>query len=411
MAQVNITLNLKEILQLFSHDRSEGFRILLEKGLNAILKAESAEQLMAGDYERNPERTDYRNGWRERKLNSRVGTILLEVPRHRNTPFRTAVFDNFSRTEQALLSGMMEMVVNGVSTKKVSDIVEELCGTSFSKSTVSSVCYGLDGAVREFRQRPLTGRYPFVILDATYFKVRADGRVTSRAMLIAYGTNDRGEREIIDFNVYANESRETWNDFLNNLKERGMHGVLMFTSDAHEGIRNAIANVYPDVPWQRCQFHFAKNIADKVPKKYQSGIRYELQTMFRCRNVEEARKVCDEIIRDYGDIAEKAMKILDEGFESSMTVMTLPEHYRRFYRTSNHIERLNRELKRRSKVIGVFPNGDSLVRIIGSYMIEMNEKLRKKKRIFKGDIYDILGFDITARLLDIAREQLKLIAA
>ena len=411
MAQVNITLNLKEILQLFLDDRSEGFRILLEKGLNAILKAESAEQLMAGDYERNPERTDYRNGWRERKLNSRVGTILLEVPRHRNTPFRTAVFDNYSRTEQAMLSGMMEMVVNGVSTKKVSDIVEELCGTSFSKSTVSSICCGLDGAVREFRQRPLTGRYPFVILDATYFKVRADGRVTSRAMLIAYDTNDRGEREIIDFNVYANESRETWNDFLNNLKERGMHGVLMFTSDAHEGIRNAIANVYPDVPWQRCQFHFAKNIADKVPKKYQSGIRYELQTMFRCRNVEEARKVCDEIIRDYGDIAEKAMKILDEGFESSMTVMTLPEHYRRFYRTSNHIERLNRELKRRSKVIGVFPNGDSLVRIIGSYMIEMNEKLRKKKRIFKGDIYDILGFDITARLLDIAREQLKLIAA
>lgn len=411
MAQVNITLNLEEILQLFSSDRNEGFRILLEKALNAVLQAESAEQLNAGSYERNSERTDYRNGWRERKLNSRVGTMVLKVPRHRNVPFQTVVFDNFSRTEQALLSAMMEMVITGVSTKKVSDIVEELCGTSFSKSTVSSICCGLDAAVREFRQRPLTCKYPFVILDATYFKVRVNHRVISRAMLIAYGTNEQGEREIIDFNAYANESKDTWNDFLSNLKERGMHGVLMFTSDAHEGIRNAIANVYPDVPWQRCQFHFAKNIADKVPKKFQSGIRYELQTMFRCRTVEEARKVCDEIIHDYRDVAENAMKILDEGFESSMTVMTLPEHYRRFYRTSNHIERLNRELKRRSKVIGVFPNDDSLVRIIGSYMIEMNEKLREKKRIFKGDIYNILGFKVTAKLLDIAREQLKLIAA
>lgn len=412
MAQLNITLNQEEILLLLSNNRDEAFKTLLKECLNKLLQVESAEQLHAESYERNTGRTDFRNGTRERTLNTRMGSILLAVPRHRNTPFKTDVFENYERSEKALLAGMMEMVVLGVSTRKVSRIVEELCGTSFSKSTVSDLCRDLDENVHAFQQRPLTKRYPFVILDATYFKVRENHRVISKALMIAYGTNEHGEREIIDFRAYERESKETWNAFLRNLKERGLHGVFMIVSDAHEGIRDASSKVYPDAPWQRCQFHFAKNIIDKVPKKYQAGLRYELQTMFRCHTVEAARKLCDEIIRDYGDIAENAMKILDEGFESAMTVMALPEHLRRFYRTSNHIERLNRELKRRSRVIGVFPNEESLVRIIGSFLLEIQDQLQQKKRIFKENIYDkLLGTGIPEKLIQIAHEQLKLLAA
>lgn len=412
MAQIHITLNQEEILQLLLNDRGEAFKQLFQKSLNEILKAESAEQLQADPYERNDNRTDFRNGFRERNFNTRLGVLTLDVPRHRNVPFKTALFDNYSRSETALLACMMEMVVLGVSTRKVSDVVEQICGKFFSKSTVSEICRTLDDAVLEFRQRPLTKKYPFVILDATYFKVRENHRIVSKALMIAYGTNEYGEREIINFGVYNNESKETWKDFLNMLKKQGLRDVLMFVSDAHEGIRSAIAAVYPDVPWQRCQFHFAKNIADKVPKKYQAGIRYELQTMFRCKTVEEARRVRDEIINEYGDIAESAMRTLDEGFESSMTVMTLPEHLRKYYRTSNHIERFNRELKRRSRVIGVFPNAESLVRIIGSNLIELNENLCLKKKIFKGSIYEKLyGLDVPVKLLEIAHEQLKLLAA
>ena len=255
MAHLHFTLNQEEIQELLLENRSEAFKKLLESALNSVLQAESEEQLSAGRYQRSDERTDYRNGCRDRELNTRIGRITLHVPRHRNVPFRTLVFENYSRSEAALIAGMAEMVVNGVSTRKVSKVMETLCGTSFSKSAVSDVCKDLSKEVSEFQRRPIEGDYPFVTVDATYFKVREDHRVTSKA----------------------------------------------------------------------------------------------------------ARKIRDRIIDDYRDVAESAVACLDEGFESAMTVMTLPEHLRRFYRTSNNIERINKELKRRSKVIGVFPNAESLL--------------------------------------------------
>ena len=412
MAQLNITLNQEEIQALLLDDRGEAFKKILQTSLNKILQAESAEQLKAAPYERSEERTDCRNGSRDRDLNTRVGRITLHVPRHRNVPFKTLVFDNYSRSEAALVAGMAEMVVNGVSTRKVSRVMETLCGASFSKSAVSDVCKDLETAVKEFQTRPLEGDYPFLTVDATYFKVRENSRIISKAFMIAYGTNAEGHREILGFGVYANESGATWTDFLLSLKKQGLTGLLMITSDAHEGILNAIGKVFPTVPWQRCQFHFSRNITDKAPKKYQTGLRAELQELFNCKTIAEAHKVRDRIIEDYRDIAESAVACLDEGFESSMTVMLLPAWLRRFYRTSNQIERLNKELKRRSKVIGVFPNEDSVLRLMGSVLIERHDAMLGGRAVFSKDsLSALLKSDIPAKLIVIAEEQRQLRAA
>ena len=412
MAQLNITLNQEEIQALLLEDQGEAFKKILQASLNKILQAESAEKLKAEPYERSAERTDSRNGSRDRDLNTRVGRITLQVPRHRNVPFKTLVFENYSRSEAALVAGMAEMVVNGVSTRKVSRVMETLCGTSFSKSAVSDVCKDLDKAVKEFRTRPLEGDYPFLTVDATYFKVRENSRVISKAFMIAYGTNAEGHREILGFGVYANESGATWTDFLLGLKKRGLTGLLMITSDAHDGILNAIGKVFPTVPWQRCQFHFIRNITDKAPKKYQAGLQTELQELFNCKTMAEARKVRDRIMEDYRDVAEPAVTCLDEGFESAMTVMLLPAWLRRFYRTSNQIERLNKELKRRSKVIGVFPNEDSVLRLMGSVLMERHDAIQAGRAVFsKESLASLMNSDVPAKLIVIAEEQRHLRAA
>lgn len=412
MAQLNITLNQEEIQALLLEDQGEAFKKILQASLNKILQAESAEKLKAEPYERSAERTDSRNGSRDRDLNTRVGRITLQVPRHRNVPFKTLVFENYSRSEAALVAGMAEMVVNGVSTRKVSRVMETLCGTSFSKSAVSDVCKDLDKAVKEFRTRPLEGDYPFLTVDATYFKVRENSRVISKAFMIAYGTNAEGHREILGFGVYANESSATWTDFLLGLKKRGLTGLLMITSDAHEGILNAIGKVFPTVPWQRCQFHFIRNITDKAPKKYQAGLQTELQELFNCKTMADARKVRDRIMEDYRDVAEPAVTCLDEGFESAMTVMLLPAWLRRFYRTSNQIERLNKELKRRSKVIGVFPNEDSVLRLMGSVLMERHDAIQAGWAVFsKESLVSLMNSDVPAKLIVIAEEQRHLRAA
>lgn len=238
MAQLHLTLSQEEILLLLNENRQETFRKLLEDSLNSILKAESAEQLRAQPYERTEERAGSRNGFRERDLNTRIGTLTLRVPKHRDgQPFKTMIFDTYSRSEAALVTTMAEMVVNGVSTRKVKLVMETLCGTSYSKSAVSEACKDLDSQVKIFRERPIEGRYPFLTVDATYFKVRENHRIISKALMIAYGTNENGIREVLDFGVYANESKETWMAFMKGLKKRGLKGLLMVTSDAHEGMR------------------------------------------------------------------------------------------------------------------------------------------------------------------------------
>ncbi len=411
MAQLNITLNQDEILQLLTSNRDDAFKKLLQDSLNSILQAESTEQLKAEKYERSEERTDSRNGTRERQLTTRLGKIELVVPRHRDVPFKSLIFDNYQRSEAALVATMAEMVIAGVSTRKVAKVVETLCGTTYSKSMVSEVCKDLDTAVNEFRNRPLTEAYPFVLIDATYFKVRSEHRIVSKALMVAYATSSEGKREVIGFDLFENETNDTWFMFMESLRKRGLHGVRVITSDAHPGILYAIKKVFPDVPWQRCQTHFSRNILDKTPKKYQKGLHSELTEMYNACTISDARKIRDRIISDYEDVAASAMECLDSGFESTMTVMVLPTPLRKYHRTSNHIERLNRELKRRSRVIGVFPNDESIIRIMGSLLMEMHEAsiASKIQGYPKTQLQSV--DDYLPQLQAIAVEQQKLLAA
>lgn len=411
MAQLNITLCQDEILQLLSDNREDAFRQLLTESLNSILQAESTAQLGAEPYERSATRSDSRNGSRDRELKTRIGTITLAVPRHRNAPFHTLVFDNYSRSEAALVTTMAEMVVNGVSTRKVSKVMETLCGTNYSKSTVSEACKGLDKAVASFKKRPLEDNYKFLYVDATYFKVRGEHRISSKAMMVALAITDEGKREILGFEIYDNESKETWKLFLESLKQRGLKDPKMITSDAHDGIIYAISRIFPNTPWQRCQTHFSRNILSHAPGKYQKAIHAALLDMYNSKTIEEARAKRDIIIDEYTDIASKAMECLDNGFEEVMTVMELPAGYRKFLRTSNHLERLNKELKRRSRVIGVFPNEGSLNRIIGSVLIELNDVYSLEQKIAVSKKDKIQLEECASKLISLAKEQQRLLAA
>ena len=411
MAQLNITLNQDEILLLLSGNREEAFKLLLTECLNGILQAESTAQLGAEPYERSESRSGSRNGTRDRQLKTQVGTITLAVPRHREKPFHTLVFENYSRSEAALVTTMAEMVVNGVSTRKVSKVMETLCGTSYSKSTVSEACKLLDKAVNSFKYRLLEDRYVFLYVDATYFKVRSEHRIVSKAMMVALAVTDRGKREIVGFEIYDNESKETWKRFLESLKARGLTDPMLITSDAHDGILYAISRVFPDTPWQRCQTHFSRNILSHVPAKYQKAVKVDLTEMYNCATIKEARAKRDSIIAEYSDVADKAMECLDLGFDDAMTVMILPENFRRFLRTSNHLERLNKELKRRSNVIGVFPNVGSLNRIIGSVLVELNDVYAVEQKLNFGKKNLAHLEEYTPKLVLIAKEQQRLLVA
>lgn len=404
MAQLNITLDQDEILQLLGNSGGDAFRELLQRSVNAVLRAESDEQIGAARYERAEGRADSRNGTRERPLTTRIGTIELKVPRHRDRPFKTMVFESYKRSEAALVTAMAEMVVAGVSTAKVGKVMEEICGKSFSKQTVSEACRELDDAVAEFRERPLGDDYLFMVVDATYVKAREDHRVRSKALMIALGMTRAGTKEVIGLSVEDAETAEGWRRFFRSLRDRGLRGIRMVTSDSHEGIVSALQEVFPDVPWQRCQAHFSRNVSDAAPRRCQAGLRSELTEMFNCATMAEARARRDEIIADYSGLAPKAMEVLDRGFEDAMTVMELPADMRRPTRTSNYIERLNREIKRRSKVIGVFPNAGSAMRLVGAVLMEENARWANMGRIYYKPSVEALEKKAGV-LIEIARAQ------
>lgn len=406
MAQINITLNQEEILEVLSKNRDEAFKIIVQKILNQIMLAESNEILKAEPYQRTSFRTDFRNGFRDRELVTRIGKITLHVPRHRNVPFKTMIFDNYTRSEGALISTMMEMVIQGVSTRKISEVTKILCGQEFSKSTVSQICKALDEIVCGFRDRPIEKYYPFLITDATYFKVRSQHRVTSKAFMIAIGITEEGIKEVVGFGVYDNESHNTWSSFYESLKKRGMLSPKMIVSDAHKGEKTAIGKVYPDSPWQRCQVHLRKNITEHIQKKYVAGIGSELTEMFNAKTLEEARKIRDQIICDYEDVAPEAMEILDEGFDDAMTVMELPHQMRSVLRSTNHLERLNGMLKARSKIIKIFPNEESVNRLMGAVLIEIHDKIQLNTQgIYTKRAYSQIDEKAEQKLQEIARTQ------
>ena len=382
MAQLNITLDQEEIMGLLADDMGGAFRKLLQESLNAKLAAESAEQLRAAPYERTGERTDVRNGSRTRPLTTRVGTIELQVPRHRNVPFKTMVFETYKRSEAALAATMAEMVVAGVSTAKVGRVMEEICGRSFSRSTVSEARGGLDEAVGAYLARPIEGRFPFLMLDAAFPKARVNHRIVSGALMIAVGLWADGHKEVLGFGVNDSESNANWLDFAVGLKRRGLSGVRLVTSDAREGIPLAAAEAFPDAPWQRCQAHLTRNVADACPKRLRAGLRQEPAEMFNCATIAQARARRDEMVSDCAALAPKAMECLDLGFDDAMTVMELPEGVRRVVRTTNILERLNREVGRRANVVGVFPSDGSVRRLAGSFLIEENDRWQQKGKLY-----------------------------
>ena len=249
------------------------------------------------------------------------------------------------------------------------------------------------------------------MVDATYFKVREDHKISSKALMIAVGYTSEGRREVIGFNVYDNESNATWFDFLLSIKKRGLNGVMMITSDAHPAILNSIVKVFPGVPWQRCQFHFTRNIIDATPKSQQAGLAVELRELFTSNTIADARRRKDEIVKDYSEVAPNAIDILENGFEDSMTVMILPEEVRVHLRTSNTLERINREIKRRSDVIKVFPNQASLLRLMGAVIMEYNDGLSMSKMAFYRRTPEQLTTELQNRLENLAYEQKSLLNA
>ncbi len=270
MAQLDISLDTELLHGLFTKDqRDDAFARLLEAILNQVLDAQSTEQLRAAPYERCAERTGQRNGYRDRDLTTRIGGLTLRIPRHRNGSFSTSMFERYQRSEQALLLSMIEMVINGVSTRKIENITEELCGKTFSKSMVSDLCKKLDPAVYAFQNRPLSGEYPFVCVDAIYIKVREEDRVKSKSLLIATGVNQEGYREIVGFYLSENESETSWDEFFTELIQRGLPSPRLVTSDNHKGLVKAIQKRFPGSSWQRCQTHFSRNLLDKTPKTLQ----------------------------------------------------------------------------------------------------------------------------------------------
>ena len=399
MEQLYFTLAKDFFVGLFREKKEDAFAKLIESLLNQVLLAESDEEIGAARYERSEERQDSRNGFRERGMNLRIGKLTLQVPRHRNEPFKTSMFDDYQRSEQALMETMIEMVVQGVATRNVQKITEELCGTKFSKSTVSELCKKLDVPLSAFRNRLLSLRYPFLFVDAIYFKVREEGRAISKAFMVAVGVNEEGHKEILGFGAYENESEETWRNFLESLKTRGLHGVDIITSDAHTGLRNAIQKSFPSVPWQRCQFHFKRNILDKAKQKDKHALSIKLRDLFDSTTIEEARKLRDEIIEEYAEVAAEAMRILDEGFEDSMAVLSLPKIYRVYTRTSNVLERENRELRKRQSIIGVFPNVESLLRLMGAVLMDDHNSWQSCNRACAMDEY-YLRYEETKRKLE-----------
>jgi transposase-like protein len=388
MAQLNITLDTDILKDLFSKDhRDDAFAKLLEQILNQVLTAQSTEQLGAQPYERTEDRMAYRNGFRDRELTTRIGNITLHVPRHRNGKFSTTLFQRYQRSEQALVLAMIEMVINGVSTRKIENITQELCGESFSKSTVSELCKALDPAVKTFKNRPLDTPYPFLMVDAMYIKVRDNHKIRSKSLLIAIGITDQGQREIIGFHLSESESETSWNDFFESLSQRGLKSPDLVVSDSHKGLVNAIKKQFQGSSWQRCQTHFSRNLLDKTPKSVQPELKEDIRLVYEASNLDSARKIKNQLMDKYTNKAPKAMALLDESFDDITSVFALPLKYRKKLRTTNGIERLNQEIRRRERVIRIFPNEDSAIRLLGALLMEHNEKWSTGRKYLDMTVY------------------------
>ncbi len=365
----------------------EGVRVLAE----ALMALEVEQHLGAAPHERTPERTGQRNGYRERAWDTRVGTVDLRVPRVRDGGYFPALLEPRTRAERALVAVVQEAYVAGVSTRRVDDLIKALGLDGISKSQVSRLCAELDAEVARFRGRPLTAAYPYVWLDATFVKVREAGRVVSQAVVVAVGVTADGVREVLGVDIGPSEDGAFWLAFLRSLVARGLRGVRLATSDAHEGLRQAIGAVLHGASWQRCRVHFVRNALALVPKGMQPLVAATIRTVFAQPTSEAARVQWRQVADGFRPRWPRLAELMEEAEPDVLAYLAFPPaHWRQLWST-NPLERLNKELKRRTDVVGIFPNTGAALRLVGALLSEQHDEWQIGRKYVSVESLAVLG--------------------
>lgn len=382
MTQLQFNLNLDNLKEsVMNSDIDAVIKASIVLVLNSVMEKERDDHLQVGAYERSSDRFDSRNGYYDRDLILSIGRITLKVPRTRKGDFSPSLFEKYARCDQAFVLSMLEMVVNGVSTRKVKNVVQQLCGESVSKSFVSSLTEKLDPIVQAWANRPLnTTYYPYIFADAMYIKVREHHRVVPKAVYIATAITGDNRREVLGIRVDHVESYDAWKAFLLHLQSRGVQSPKLFITDAHAGLKKALKEVFVGTVWQRCTVHLKRNIFNVMPKKGIEEEKLGLKRIFEAVSVEDARQFKDEFLERFGDNPklEKAIQTLEDGFEDAVQYLNEPVRFQQYIRSTNSLERLNQEVRRREQVIRIFPNTQSAFRLIGAVLMQVNEEQAKK---------------------------------
>jgi putative transposase len=352
----------------------DGLPELIRLIVNIAMQAERQQYLNAAPYQRTPEREAHANGYKAKTMRTRVGEITFAVPQVREGGFYPQALEKGLRSERALALALAEMYVQGVSTRKVKAITEQLCGTSVSSAMVSQAAAQMDAELEKWRERPL-GEYPFLFLDAYYEQVREDGQVRHLAVLVAVGVNPQGKREILGMSVSLSEHEVHWRAFLESLKKRGLGGVQLITSDDHAGLRAARLAVFGGIPWQRCQFHLQQNAQAYVPHKHmQAEVAEDIRTIFNAPDRTTAEAYLAKTVAKYQHNASRLSEWLAANIPEGLTVFSFPGAFRRLLRTTNGVERLHREVRRRARVVSIFPNQTSCLRLVSAVLNEISEE-------------------------------------
>ncbi|HEX2739980.1 MAG TPA: IS256 family transposase [Rubrobacter sp.] len=356
-------------------DDPDFLREIVERVLQELMEAEMTQHVGAAPHERTEARKGHRNGYKPRTLRTRVGTLNLLVPQDREGTFSTGLFSRYQRNEKALVLALMEMYVEGVSTRKVKDVTEELCGTSFSKSLVSSLAGSLDSELSAWRDRRLEAKaYPYLFVDARYEKARVDSRVVSQGVLVASGVRDDGMREILALEVADTESEATYHELFRSLKARGLRGVELVVSDDHEGLKSAVERHFQGASWQRCQVHYARNLLGMVGHGRRKELAEGLRGVFAAPSREVALGLASELATRWRQSHPGVADHLEEHIEECLSCLPFPESHRRRIRTTNGLERLNQEIKRRTRVVRIFPNRRACLRLVTALAVEQSEE-------------------------------------
>jgi len=363
----------------------DGLRDVIRAVMQEVLEAEMEDALGASKGERTPERLGYRSGYYGRTLVTRVGKLELRVPQDRQGRFSTELFERYQRSERALVATLAEMYVQGVSTRKVKAITEELCGHAFSASSISAINKRLDESLAAFAKRPLQEPFAYLILDARYEKVREAGIVTSQAVLIAVGIDWDGRRQILAVEMASRESRSAWKDFLVSMKARGLRGVELVVSDDHAGLVAAIGEVIPEAAWQRCYVHFMRNALDHLPRKHGDDCLQELRWLYDRRDLAEAKADLAAWLAKWSSKYPRLTGWAEDNIDCTLTFFRLPRQHHKHLKSTNMLERLNEEIRRRTHVVRIFPNAESCLRLVRALAVETNENWMEANRYLNMD--------------------------